>query len=67
MHKIDDNLIAFIDAEKKRYGKLYNEVKGINKEPERTMAITYLAQITTFDRCKRVHTRNPNCEWQMPT
>ncbi len=67
MHKIDDNLIAFINAEIKRYDEEYDKVKDISKEPEITMAMVYLARRTELDRCKNVHTRNPNSEWQMPT
>ena len=67
MHKIDENLIKFIDAEIKRYDEEYDKLWATGTEPEMTMATQYLARRTELHRCKTVHIRNPNSNWQMPT
>lgn len=66
MHVIDENLIAFIDAEIKRYDEEYDKLWATGEEPEMTMATTYLARRTELHRCKMVHMRSTSCEWQMP-
>jgi len=61
---IDENLVAFIKAEKERLSIRYDELDQ-DIDGERMIARIKLSEIVMLDRCLNCHINNPNTLWDM--